>query len=62
MPQCKENRPSIFKPPFAKHLELGFVFYYHDNRMETADGAILLATEWYPRPRAEKRDQKGPTF
>ena len=36
--------------------------YYHDNRMETADGAILLATEWYPRPRAEKREQKGPTF
>lgn len=36
--------------------------YYHDNRMETADGAILLATEWYPRPTAEKRDQKRPTF
>lgn len=36
--------------------------YYHDNRMETADGAILLAGEWYPRPTAEKRDQKGPTF
>ena len=25
MPQCKEYSPSIFKPPFAKHLELGFV-------------------------------------
>ena len=36
--------------------------YYYDNRMATADGAILLARKWYPRPTAEKRDQKGPTF
>ena len=27
MPQCKEYSPSIFKPPFAKHLELGFVLF-----------------------------------
>ena len=27
MPQCKENRPSILKPPCAKHLGLGFVLF-----------------------------------
>ena len=27
MPQCNEYSPSIFKPPFAKHLELGFVLF-----------------------------------
>ena len=27
MPQCKENRPLILKPPCAKHLGLGFVLF-----------------------------------
>ena len=27
MPQWKENRPSILKPPCAKHLELAFVLF-----------------------------------
>ena len=27
MQQCKENRPSILKPPCAKHLGLGFVLF-----------------------------------
>ena len=27
MPQCKENRPSILKPPCAKHLGLGSVLF-----------------------------------
>ena len=35
--------------------------HYYDNGMEI-DGAILLARERCPRPTAEKRGQKGPTF
>ena len=27
MPQWKENRPSIFRPQFAKNLELGCIFF-----------------------------------